>query len=155
MFFTSYLSANILKSYFFCDNISTNSPEEVFDALKNQTVDLVLTAHPTQSVITEERGIALNKVTPELREKLHKTRLHIGQLVKDTSDKLKQASEIDHHVDVNPVFSASVLVEMMEPDGSSTISVMSGEGESLSAQLAHEVMAIQVNSDSQTENTFQ
>ncbi|XP_050901615.1 syntaxin-23-like [Lathyrus oleraceus] len=142
MFFTSYLSANILNSYFFCDNISTNSPEEVFDALKNQTVDLV---------ITEERGIALNKVTPELREKLHKTRLHIGQLVKDTSDKLKQASEIDHHVDVNwfldtqPVFSASVLVEMMEPEGSSTISVMSGEGESLSAQLAHEVMAIQAD----------
>jgi phosphoenolpyruvate carboxylase len=26
------------------------SPVEVFDALKNQTVDLVLTAHPTQSV---------------------------------------------------------------------------------------------------------
>lgn len=26
------------------------SPEEVFDALKNQTVDLVLTAHPNQSV---------------------------------------------------------------------------------------------------------
>lgn len=26
------------------------SPEEVFDALKNQTVDLVFTAHPTQSV---------------------------------------------------------------------------------------------------------
>lgn len=26
------------------------SPEEVFEALKNQTVDLVLTAHPTQSV---------------------------------------------------------------------------------------------------------
>ena len=26
------------------------SPAEVFDALKNQTVDLVLTAHPTQSV---------------------------------------------------------------------------------------------------------
>ncbi|XP_050916784.1 uncharacterized protein LOC127131948 [Lathyrus oleraceus] len=44
-----------------------------------------------------------------------------------------------------PVFSASVLVEMMEPDGSSTISVMSGEGESLSAQLAHEVMAIQAD----------
>ncbi|MCD7471227.1 SNAP receptor [Datura stramonium] len=32
------------------------------------------------------------KDTPELREKLHKTRLHIGQLVKDTSAKLKQAS---------------------------------------------------------------
>ncbi|XP_004512499.1 syntaxin-22-like [Cicer arietinum] len=41
------------------------------------------------------------KDTPELRDKLHKTRLHIGQLVKDTSDKLKQASEIDHHVDAN------------------------------------------------------
>lgn len=26
------------------------SPQEIFDALKNQTVDLVLTAHPTQSV---------------------------------------------------------------------------------------------------------
>lgn len=26
------------------------SPEEVFEALKNQTVDLVFTAHPTQSV---------------------------------------------------------------------------------------------------------
>lgn len=26
------------------------SPQEVFDALKNQTLDLVLTAHPTQSV---------------------------------------------------------------------------------------------------------
>ncbi|KAF7829200.1 syntaxin-22 [Senna tora] len=41
------------------------------------------------------------KDTPELREKLHKTRLHIGQLVKDTSAKLKQASELDHHVEVN------------------------------------------------------
>ncbi|XP_024994702.1 syntaxin-22-like [Cynara cardunculus var. scolymus] len=41
------------------------------------------------------------KDTPELREKLHKTRLHIGQLVKDTSDKLKQASETDHRADVS------------------------------------------------------
>ncbi|CDP13073.1 unnamed protein product [Coffea canephora] len=41
------------------------------------------------------------KDTPELREKLHKTRLHIGQLVKDTSAKLKQASETDHRVDVS------------------------------------------------------
>ncbi|CAN1173670.1 SYP22 [Linum perenne] len=37
------------------------------------------------------------KDTPELREKLHKTRLHIGQLVKDTSARLKQASDTDHH----------------------------------------------------------
>ncbi|XP_054810097.1 syntaxin-22-like [Prosopis cineraria] len=41
------------------------------------------------------------KDTLELREKLHKTRLNIGQLVKDTSAKLKQASEIDHHVEVS------------------------------------------------------
>ncbi|MCH91146.1 syntaxin-22-like, partial [Trifolium medium] len=31
----------------------------------------------------------------------HKTRQHIGQLVKDTSAKLKQASDIDHHAGVN------------------------------------------------------
>ncbi|XP_075496404.1 syntaxin-22-like [Primulina tabacum] len=41
------------------------------------------------------------KDTPELREKLHKTRLHIGNLVKDTSDKLKLASENDHRVEVS------------------------------------------------------
>ncbi|XP_058093484.1 syntaxin-22 [Magnolia sinica] len=41
------------------------------------------------------------KDTPELREKLHKTRLHIGQLVKDTSAKLKQASETDQHTEVS------------------------------------------------------
>ncbi|CAI9785010.1 unnamed protein product [Fraxinus pennsylvanica] len=32
---------------------------------------------------------------------MHKTRLHIGQLVKDTSAKLKQASETDHRVEVS------------------------------------------------------
>ncbi|CAA6661242.1 unnamed protein product [Spirodela intermedia] len=31
----------------------------------------------------------------------HKTRLHIGQLVKDTSAKLKQASETDHNAEVS------------------------------------------------------
>lgn len=31
----------------------------------------------------------------------HKTRMHIGQLVKDTSAKLKQASETDHRVEVS------------------------------------------------------
>ncbi|KAK6926175.1 Target SNARE coiled-coil homology domain [Dillenia turbinata] len=39
--------------------------------------------------------------TLELREKLHKTRLHIGQLVKDTSAKLREASEIDQHSEVS------------------------------------------------------
>ncbi|CAH8381137.1 unnamed protein product [Eruca vesicaria subsp. sativa] len=41
------------------------------------------------------------KDTPELRDKLHKTRLHIGELVKDTSAKLKEASETDHQRGVN------------------------------------------------------
>ncbi|KAI5078757.1 hypothetical protein GOP47_0006428 [Adiantum capillus-veneris] len=42
------------------------------------------------------------KDTPELREKLHKTRLHIVQLATETSAKLKAASETDHITDVNP-----------------------------------------------------
>uniref|UniRef100_A0A803L647 t-SNARE coiled-coil homology domain-containing protein n=1 Tax=Chenopodium quinoa TaxID=63459 RepID=A0A803L647_CHEQI len=41
------------------------------------------------------------KDTLQLREKLHKTRLHIGQLVKDTSAKLKQASETDHDSNIS------------------------------------------------------
>ncbi|KAK9072876.1 hypothetical protein SSX86_009311 [Deinandra increscens subsp. villosa] len=45
--------------------------------------------------------LGTSKDTPELREKLHKTRLHIGQLVKDTSGKLKQASETDHRAEVS------------------------------------------------------
>nr|XP_048326341.1 syntaxin-22 isoform X2 [Ziziphus jujuba var. spinosa] len=40
------------------------------------------------------------KDTLQLRERLHKTRQHIGQLVKDTSAKLKQASENDQHREV-------------------------------------------------------
>lgn len=45
--------------------------------------------------------IGTPKDTPELREKLHKTRLHIGQLVKDTSAKLKEVSEADHGTEVS------------------------------------------------------
>ncbi|URE14667.1 SynN [Musa troglodytarum] len=45
--------------------------------------------------------IGTPKDTPELREKLHNARLQIGQLVKDTSAKLKQASETDHRVEVS------------------------------------------------------
>lgn len=44
-------------------------------------------------------------------------------------------------LDTQPVFSPSVLAEMMRPDGSSTISVLSGEN--LSTELAHELTAIQ------------
>nr|GLL28301.1 protein SMG9-like [Ipomoea trifida] len=46
-------------------------------------------------------------------------------------------------LDSQPVFSPSVLAEMIRPDGSSTISVITGE--SLSAELAHEMMSIQVD----------
>ncbi|KAL6626498.1 hypothetical protein ACP70R_030224 [Stipagrostis hirtigluma subsp. patula] len=41
------------------------------------------------------------KDTPDLRDRIHKTRQHITQLVKDTSEKLKQASEADHRVEVS------------------------------------------------------
>ncbi|KAL3837967.1 hypothetical protein ACJIZ3_022558 [Penstemon smallii] len=47
-------------------------------------------------------------------------------------------------LDTQPVFSPSVLAEMIRPDGSSTVSVISGE--SLSAELAHEMMSIQPSS---------
>lgn len=43
---------------------------------------------------------------------------------------------------LQPVYSPSVLIEMMRPDGSSTIPVLNGD--SLSADLAHELMGIQV-----------
>ena len=43
---------------------------------------------------------------------------------------------------MQPVYSPSVLAEMIRPDGSSTISVFGGE--SLPAELAHELMSIQV-----------
>ncbi|KAI9094803.1 hypothetical protein K1719_026609 [Acacia pycnantha] len=45
-------------------------------------------------------------------------------------------------LDTQPVFSASVLAEMMKPDSSSTVSVLSGE--SLSAEMAHKIMGIQL-----------
>lgn len=41
------------------------------------------------------------KDTLELRQKLHKSRQHIGQLVKETSAKLRQASETDHHTEIS------------------------------------------------------
>ncbi|KAE8692561.1 Syntaxin-21 [Hibiscus syriacus] len=43
------------------------------------------------------------KDTVELRSKLHKTRLHIGQLVKETSAKLREASEADQDAEVSPL----------------------------------------------------
>ncbi|KAI4383020.1 hypothetical protein MLD38_008903 [Melastoma candidum] len=42
------------------------------------------------------------KDTLQLRDKLHQTRLRINQLVKDTSAKLKEASETDHFSNVSP-----------------------------------------------------
>ncbi|KAF3790739.1 Smg9 protein [Nymphaea thermarum] len=45
-------------------------------------------------------------------------------------------------LDTQPVFSPSVLAEMMRPDGSSAVTVLTGE--SLSAEMAHELMNIQL-----------
>ncbi|GAB4858180.1 hypothetical protein Ancab_009577 [Ancistrocladus abbreviatus] len=45
-------------------------------------------------------------------------------------------------LDTQPVFSPSILAEMTRPDGSSTVPVLSGEN--LSAELAHELMGIQL-----------
>uniref|UniRef100_A0A7N0TBC3 Protein SMG9 n=1 Tax=Kalanchoe fedtschenkoi TaxID=63787 RepID=A0A7N0TBC3_KALFE len=45
-------------------------------------------------------------------------------------------------LDAQPLFCPSTLSEIIRPDGSSTISVLTGE--SLSAELAHELMAIQL-----------
>ncbi|XP_052198788.1 uncharacterized protein LOC127805914 isoform X11 [Diospyros lotus] len=45
-------------------------------------------------------------------------------------------------LDTQPVFSPSVLAEMIRPDGSSTVPVLGSE--SLSAELAHELMGIQL-----------
>ncbi|XP_050386367.1 uncharacterized protein LOC126802728 isoform X2 [Argentina anserina] len=45
-------------------------------------------------------------------------------------------------LDTQPVFSPSVLAEMIRPDGSSTIPVLNAEA--LSAELAHEIMGIQL-----------
>ncbi|KAK3226011.1 hypothetical protein Dsin_005873 [Dipteronia sinensis] len=47
-------------------------------------------------------------------------------------------------LDTQPVFSSSILAELMRPDGSSTISVLTVE--SLSAELAHQLMGIQDSS---------
>lgn len=43
---------------------------------------------------------------------------------------------------VQPLFSSSVLFDLMRPDGSSAISVMGGE--TMTAELAHEIMGLQV-----------
>ncbi|XP_073012003.1 syntaxin-22-like [Typha latifolia] len=58
----------------------------------------------TTTVATFQRlvnTLGTPKDTPDLRDRLHKTRAHITQLVKDTSDKLRQASEADHRSEVS------------------------------------------------------
>lgn len=54
---------------------------------------------------------------------------------------LRMAAERIILVDTQPLFSASVLVDLMRPDGTSNISVMGGEV--MSAELAHEIMGLQ------------
>lgn len=55
---------------------------------------------------------------------------------------LRMAAERIILVDTQPLFSASVLVDLMRPDGTSNISVMGGEV--MSAELAHEIMGLQL-----------
>ncbi|KAL0905348.1 hypothetical protein M5K25_023760 [Dendrobium thyrsiflorum] len=59
-----------------------------------------------------------------------------------TGVELRVSSERYILLDAQPIFSPSVLVDMMRPDGTSAISVLNGE--SLSADLAHELMGIQL-----------
>jgi protein SMG9 len=47
------------------------------------------------------------------------------------------------HIVLQPVYSPSILIDMMRPDGSSTLPVLNGDP--LPADLAHELMGIQVN----------
>jgi protein SMG9 len=47
-------------------------------------------------------------------------------------------------LDTQPIFSPSVLAVIMWPDGSSSISVVGGDP--MSAELAHELMGLQVSS---------
>ncbi|KAK3447462.1 syntaxin-22 [Eucalyptus grandis] len=47
-------------------------------------------------------SLGTTKDTLLLRDKLHKTRLRISQLVKDTSAKLREASQADHHAEISP-----------------------------------------------------
>ncbi|KAF3795354.1 Syntaxin [Nymphaea thermarum] len=54
------------------------------------------------------------KDTPELREKLHKTRQHIGQLVKETSAKLKAASGTNQHAEPNRKIADAKLAKDFE-----------------------------------------
>ncbi|KAI3770646.1 hypothetical protein L6452_01787 [Arctium lappa] len=53
---------------------------------------------PTQAIAS---GIFQINTVVSSQYPWHKTSLHIGQLVKDTSDKLKQASKADHHAQVS------------------------------------------------------
>lgn len=45
-------------------------------------------------------------------------------------------------LDTQPVFSASVLADLMRPDGSSAVPALAGEA--MSAELAHELMGLQI-----------
>ncbi|KAJ7515037.1 hypothetical protein O6H91_23G069000 [Diphasiastrum complanatum] len=59
-----------------------------------------------------------------------------------TGIELRVSAERFILLDTQPVFSASVLTDAMRPDGSSAVSVLGGD--TLSAELAHELMALQL-----------
>ncbi|CAL9060751.1 uncharacterized protein LOC135643000 [Musa acuminata AAA Group] len=59
-----------------------------------------------------------------------------------TAIELRVSAERLILLDAQPIFSPSILVDMMRPDGSSAISVLNGEA--LSADLAHELLGVQL-----------
>ncbi|KAL2608826.1 hypothetical protein R1flu_027399 [Riccia fluitans] len=90
----------------FLDLEAGGPPPSRRDVRKEQDPTQALAAGVFQintAVLTFKRlvnTLGTPKDTPELREKLHKTRQHIGQLAKDTSAKLKAASEVDQYTEV-------------------------------------------------------
>ncbi|KAK4770337.1 hypothetical protein SAY87_030869 [Trapa incisa] len=77
----------------------TNGKQDATQAVASGIFQINTTLNSFQRLVNT---LGTPKDTPELREKLRKIRLHISQLVKDTSAKLKQASETDHHAGVSP-----------------------------------------------------
>ncbi|PKA60647.1 hypothetical protein AXF42_Ash006281 [Apostasia shenzhenica] len=59
-----------------------------------------------------------------------------------TGVELRISSERLILLDAQPIFSPSLMIDLMRPDGSSTVSLLNGEP--LSADLAHELMGIQL-----------
>ncbi|KAG0629447.1 hypothetical protein M758_1G104300 [Ceratodon purpureus] len=87
---SSLTESNLEETFRRLVNQLGKSPADIFEALKNQTVDLVLTAHPTQSV----RRALLQKHT-RVRNIL--TQLHQKDITSDEKQELHEALEREIH----------------------------------------------------------